>query len=185
MTSKDYEIELRIQQLRGKRRKKRFLLGLLIWCACVWIVAYLLYGVCVVEGNSMRPAFLPGDIVIYQRGKNITPDYNDVVILETEADKRIIKRIVGKAGDIIEIDEKGHLVRNGEEIREPEILFGHQDLDNEMEFPYTVPEGCFFYLGDNRPVSLDSRILGTAEQRDIKGKVIGLFRFGNWNQKTR
>lgn len=185
MTSKDYEIELQIMKLKERKRRRKFLLGLLIWCVFVWIVVNLIFGVRFVEGNSMRPSFLPGDLVIYRRELARKPEYNDVVILDTGLDQCIIKRIVGKPGDVIEIDEKGHLLRNGEEIREPEILFGYQGLDGMVEFPYTVPEGTYFYLGDNRPVSLDSRIEGAAEIKNIKGIVIGLFRFGNWNHKMR
>ena len=185
MTSRDYEIELRLQKLRETRRRKRFLTGILVWCAAVWMLVYLLFGVCVVEGNSMRPSFLPGDIVIYRRGVPKNPEYKDVVILDTGLDERIIKRIEGKPGDIIEIDEKGHLTRNGESVREPEILFGYQEADSNVTYPYTVEEEHFFYMGDNRPVSLDSRILGAAKAEDIRGKVIGVIRFGSWNQKSR
>lgn len=185
MTSKDYEIEIQIMKLRERKRKRKFLLGLFAWCVFIGIVVNLIFGVRLVEGNSMRPAFLPGDLVIYRREPGSTLEYNDVVILDTRWDQCIIKRIVGKPGDVIEIDEKGHLVRNGEEIREPEVLFGYQEADSDVTYPYTVEEGHYFYLGDNRPVSLDSRIEGAAETKDVKGIVIGLIRCGSWNQKTR
>ena len=185
MTLNDYEIDSELMQLRAKKRKRKIFIELGVWCICVWAVMNLLFGVAVVEGNSMRPAFLPGDLVIYRRNIHAEPDYNDVVIVSLPIREEIIKRIVGKPGDVIDVDEKGHLTRNGEPVREPEILFGYQDADMHTEFPYTVPEGTYFYMGDNRPVSLDSRILGVAEKKNVKGTVIGVLRFGRWNKKTR
>lgn len=146
---------------------------------------YRLFGISVVDGNSMRPAFLPGDIVIYRRGFTGNITYNDVVIVDTGIKEKIIKRIVGLPGDVIDIDEKGHITRNGEAVREPEVLFGYQDTSGGITFPYTVPENCYFYMGDNRPVSLDGRMLGAVEKSRIKGKVIVLIRAGSWANKTR
>lgn len=185
MTAKDYEIELELLQLRAKRRRRQFFTGLVLWIFVVWAGTNWFFGVSVVDGSSMRPAFLSGDIVIYRRGMVKEPEYNDVVIIDTAISGRIIKRIVGKPGDMIDVDEKGHLTRNGEAVKEPEILFGYQESDAGIEFPYHVPDGMYFYLGDNRTVSLDSRVLGAAEKKKIKGTVIGVLRFGNWNKKTR
>ena len=178
MTAKDYEIALELMKLRAARRRRRLLVGLAAWCTAIWSTLYLLFGLAVVEGSSMRPAYRHGDIVVYRRGLPQEPAYGDVVIVDTALHQKIIKRIAGKPGDVIDTDEKGHLTRNGEQIREPEVLFGIQEADTRVTFPYTVPEGMYFYLGDNRPVSLDSRILGAAAEKNIRGTVTGVVRFG-------
>lgn len=185
MTVRDYEIELELIRLRTARRRRKFFLGLVAWCIVLWAVFYFFFGIAVVEGNSMRPAFLPGDIVLYKRGTSGGLSCKDVVLVDTALHETVIKRIAGLPGDVIDVDGKGHLTRNGEAVREPEVLFGDQTSDTEISFPFMVPEGEYFFLGDNRPVSLDSRVLGTAGEEDIRGKVVALFRAGAWAGKTR
>lgn len=90
----------------------------------------------------------------------------------------MIKRIVGRPGDVIAMDDEGHLTRNGTAVKESEVIYGSQWGDAGAASPCTVPEGRYFYLGDNRPVSLDSRVLGTAGAENILGKVICVIRFG-------
>ena len=80
---------------------------------------------------------------------------------------------------MIDLDELGHLTRNGEGAAETEILFGEQDRDDWITLPYTVPEGCYFCLGDNRPRSEDSRELGAFRRREITGKVLAQFRLSS------
>ena len=100
-----------------------------------------------------------------------------MVVIDAGSPNQVIKRIAGKAGDIIEIDEKGHLTRNGRCIEETEVQFGTVSKDGtSIEYPYSVPEGSYFYLGDNRPVSLDSRFSGAVRKEKILGKVFVMMR---------
>ena len=74
----------------------------------------------------------------------------------------------------MDIDEKGNVYINGELIDEPyvsEKSLGECDID----FPYTVPEGRFFVMGDQRDTSIDSRssVIGCVEKDQIVGKVLG------------
>ena len=102
----------------------------------------------------MRPAYHQGDLVVYARLMPGGVDYGDAVILKDVFGKECIKRIVGLPGDQIVMDDTGRIYRNGA----------------------LVPEGSYFYLGDNRPVSNDSRQMGCISKKQLCGKVFLTFR---------
>ena len=84
----------------------------------------------------------------------------------------------------MEVDSEGHLTRNGAKVQETDVIYGLSETGDSVDYPYTVPEGSYFFLGDNRPVSMDSRMLGAAGKEEIKGKVIWAAGAGRWNKKT-
>ena len=65
---------------------------------------------------------------------------------------------------------------NGEVLQEAYIAEPTY-LGYDVTFPYTVPEGTVFVMGDNRNASLDSRssYVGCIDERDILGKVLLCF----------
>lgn len=177
MTELEFELELKKRKLQ-KRRQRR--IELLVVCAHVGVLLVLLYwmfGIGMVYGRSMRPAYREGDLFLYQRRFYDEPDYGDVVVIHrTGMERDIVKRIAGKPGDVIEMDEQGHLIRNGRRVDEPEVMFGEYRTNDGIPFPYTVPEGSYFCLGDNRPRSEDSRELGSFRRQEIAGKVLAQLR---------
>ena len=129
----------------------------------------------------MRPAFLEGDLILYERGGLEKLRYGDVVILQSwlEKDKHYVKRIKGVPGDIISVDASGYIERNGDAVRETEVLHGYQESDSDFHYPYRLGENEYFCMGDNRPVSLDSRTFGPAPTSQMMGKVIAVLRLGS------
>jgi len=137
-----------------------------------------------VEGMSMYPTIQPHNYLIiskipYMQG---TPEYGDIIVFkatiayEGGEEKDLIKRVIGLPGDIIEVDG-GEVYRNGEALEEPYINGGETPGDIG---PVTVSDGCIYVMGDNRPVSLDSRdpSLGEIPMDDVLGKAeIRLFPF--------
>lgn len=181
MKVQEYDLELGLMRLREKKKKRRLLTGVVIWCICIWSLLHRMYGISIVNGNSMRPSFYSKDLVIYKRGMPREPEYGDVLIIRSwlEKEKDYVKRVIGLPGDVISVDEKGYVVRNGMEVHEPEVLHGYQQEDGTMHYPYKIPENYYFVLGDNRAVSLDSRFFGAISAKQVLGKVIAVIRLGN------
>ncbi len=131
-----------------------------------------------VDGESMVPTLQNGDKLIVW-GAGYEPERGDVVIVDsyTAYGKPLVKRVIAKGGDTISIDyETGTVTVNGEVLQE-DYIAAPTYLGYDVEFPYTVPEGAVFVMGDNRNASLDSRssYIGCIDERDILGKVLICF----------
>ena len=151
---------------------------LTIVAAIAVLIATLVLPVLQIEGTSMEPTLVNGDIVLltkttsFNRGELCGFSWNN---------KLLIKRIIGIPGDWIEIDMDGTVYLNGEKLDEPyaqQLAMGECDL----EFPYQVPQEQYFVLGDMRESSIDSRstLIGCVEKDQIVGKVF----FRIWPFKT-
>ena len=118
-----------------------------------------------------------GDIIVFE-GDEITPAENGAVarvirgigqfigIVPANA-QDFVKRVIGVAGDHIEILE-GRVLVNGVELDEPYVNF----TDLRSSGPFDVPEGQLFVLGDNRPNSSDSRFgLGFVDIDHVVGRA--------------
>lgn len=134
------------------------------------IIATRIFNVLQVSGNSMEPTLYPGNLLIstkifgYEKGDIIAFYYNDSVL---------IKRIIASEGDIVYIDDLGNVFVNSQQLEEKyveELAYGNCDIT----FPYRVPSGELFVLGDNRATSVDSRSknLGTISEDRVLGKIV-------------
>jgi signal peptidase I len=83
--------------------------------------------------------------------------------------------IIGKQNDVIVMDsESGNLQVNGT-TQTGEIMYPTYAKDG-IEYPYRVPEGTLFLLGDYRTQAEDSRDFGPVPLNKIQGKVITIVR---------
>lgn len=169
-------IELLRKELEREESRYHFrrtiltITGVLVVAAAITaLLATRLFVLLEINGASMTPTLNEGEIVILRQTKDI--ETGDLVGFYYGG-KILLKRAIGSAGDYIDIDEEGNVYVNNEMISEPyleEKKLGRCELD----FPYQVPEGMIFVLGDNRAVSIDSRIkaIGCVEDGQIVGKV--------------
>ena len=157
------------------------------------------------------------------------PNYGDLVVFKTPSDNRTdyIKRLIGLPGDTVQFKD-GKLFLNGNEILRtrvnnrykircgslsPEVNSFKETLPNGKEYVavynklgtmqntdvYKVPSSHFFFLGDNRDCSKDSRYLssvGYVSNENLVGKASIIFfsndtvsgsvlKFWNWDQSLR
>ena len=98
------------------------------------------------------------------------PQRFDVVICRYpgRGDTNFVKRVVGLPGDTIEIRD-GYLYVNGEKYDEPYIRDEYRTGALNTYGPYTVPDGCYFVMGDHRNRSNDSRSVGAISRDMIVG----------------
>lgn len=130
-----------------------------------------------------------------------SPQRGDVVVFipPHEPDKNYVKRLIGVAGDTLEMRNK-QLLRNGQSQNEPYVQ--HTDPSNDVyapsmywqcEYrparlkdadcrptrdnwgPVVVPAGYFMMLGDNRDDSEDSRYWGFVDRNAVKGKPLFIY----------
>ncbi len=145
--------------------------GILVVVAAISaLMATRLFVLIKINGDSMKPTLEDGEIVFIRQTKDI--EKGDIVGFYYGG-RILLKRAIGSAGDDIDIDQDGTVYVNGEKIDEPYL--DKKDLGKcELEFPYQVPEGMIFVLGDNRAISIDSRIksIGCVEKDQIVGKVV-------------
>ncbi|UVI32581.1 signal peptidase I [Paenibacillus spongiae] len=98
------------------------------------------------------------------------PDRGDIVIINgPESEQRLIKRVIGLPGDVIDMKD-GQIYVNGT-LTEESYVKG-STYPNGLEVPYEVPEGKLFVMGDNREHSTDSRELGPISVSSIEGRAI-------------
>lgn len=138
-----------------------------------------------VNGTSMNPTLQHGDWLTVNAVPTKVEKGDIVVITQPNyLNEPIIKRVIAKGGDTVDIDFIEHTVKvNDLVLYEPYIAEPTANMGDYV-YPMTVPEGCVFVMGDNRNDSLDSRFksIGFIDERYILGKVgIRLFPIGDWN----
>ncbi len=163
------------ESIRKERRKKNRLSlcrDLLITAAVIFVLFSLIAGIAVVQRDSMNPGLNDGSVTLFYRLCN-TYKRNDIVIFKLEdKGELLIKRVVAIAGDTVDIDDKtGELLVKNVVQKENTVIGKTYSRNNGIEFPYAVPDGYVFVLGDNREASVDSRDFGAISTGSLIGKV--------------
>lgn len=160
--------------------------------AIALIFAYLLHPVNVV-GESMVPTLNSGDKVFMSMvSANISN--GDIIVINNDAsymfsqatgniiknnsaqfNECIIKRVIACENQTIDIDfETGQVTVDGKVLDEPYINEITKKDSGAFSYPFTVPEGYYFVMGDNRNRSTDSRspYVGLVKEEQIYGKAV-------------
>jgi signal peptidase I len=221
---------MKIATLRSRARHywRKEVRPLLVMALVLFSVRSSLADWNVVPTGSMKPTILEGDRVFVNKlaydlkvpfttwhlAEWANPKRGDIVVFFSPHDgTRLIKRVVGLPGDVVELRNE-QLTINGNrldytplssqvsgqlsETERQHSLFATEELPAHSHAvmaipslpakrsfaPVTVPEGCYFMMGDNRDNSFDSRYFGVVERKRIVGKatdvVVSLDKSDHW-----
>ncbi len=118
-----------------------------------------------------------GDIIIFSENQSKSTQNNWVkefinnikyTFKVDENNDRLVKRIIGLPGDTIDIRD-GYVYVNDEKLEEAYIK--GETINREIRMPLKIGDNKLFVLGDNRPVSKDSRTFGLVDYNQVQGKV--------------
>ncbi len=161
---------------------------LILTVVFVLLATTFLFRHTVVVGGSMNNTLKDGQHLIIS-DVFYSPKRGDIVVIEnkeeTGIDTPIIKRVIGIAGDTIEIKRDG-VYLNGSlleesyavEVGNDYLSYGFTRYDpsaaniDKTVYTYHIGEGEVFVLGDNRFHSEDSRMFGAVTEKAILGRVI-------------
>lgn len=151
------------------KKRKKIICSVFIIVEILMIATISSLKILQVNGNSMEPSLYTGDILIasqffkFEKGDMIAFYYNESIL---------IRRIIATDGDVVIIEDNGEVYVNSVKIEENYIKnFSYGNCN--IEFPYQVPKGQVFVLGDNREISIDSRntSIGCISEEQIIGKI--------------
>lgn len=154
---------------------KKDIIILLLTILLVTFVQDKLFCVAVVRGHSMEQTFQDGDLLFIRKGWLVKPTgikRNDIVVVQLQdSDMKVVKRVVGVAGDDIDIRDDSVYLNDT-------LLVEAYAQGKTRRYAFTVvgkvPEDCVYVLGDNREFSSDSREFGFVSVDNIFGVWSGV-----------
>ena len=148
------------------------------------LLRFFVFDVFTVPTGSMLDTIQEGDLLV---GEKITlhfdpPKRGDVVTFYSpiKKDTMLVKRVIATAGQTVDLRD-GAVYVDGEKLDEPytegkpSTSLADQPGARITDYPYTVPDGCVFVMGDNRTNSLDSRFFGPVPLETITTKTLFIF----------
>ena len=153
----------------GKKKRRRHSFLAAVWSnvqIVLWafIIAFILCQFVIVNAvvptGSMENTVLSGSRVIGNRLAYVIdePERGDIVIFRypVDEDTLYLKRIIGLPGETVEIRD-GKIYIDGSDTPLTEDYLPEEWVSGNDGYTFTVPEGAYLMLGDNRNVSLDAR----------------------------
>ena len=134
------------------------------------LTAYLFFGyICIpaqISGASMEPTYFRVGFNFCWRPSYwfSSPNYGDIVIIRYTNKKLYLKRLIGKPGDTIAIQD-GQLIRNGKKVLEAYVK-----KSSNWNLPErTVQKGKIYVIGDNRSMPIENHKFGAVKIKRLYG----------------
>ncbi len=163
-----------IPTLPSDRKHLPLLAALSVLLIGLLLIFNVLNTVVKVDGDSMFPTLHNGDRVLVSRGYDVA-QRGDIISFAALIDGRrdtLIKRVVALGGDTVEVIGDTVVVNGIKDAETYPVLKGSGLF---RIAPFRVPAGTVYVMGDNRPVSLDSRFFGPVYLSDIRGEARYIF----------
>ncbi|MBE7491883.1 MAG: signal peptidase I [Planctomycetes bacterium] len=130
-----------------------------------------------VEGPSMLPVLVEGDVLLVDERADLVP--LGIYVLEVEGENNpLVKRLVGLPGQTMDA-RYGRLFADDTEVHPrrgdaPDTWNTDRPVPSifTSRLPRRLEDGQYFFLGDNPPVSRDSRQFGPVGREAIRGRVV-------------
>ncbi len=174
--------EIKEEKKGGLAAAAKETVSFLMYIAIVFVLTYLVIHYVgqrtEVSGSSMESTLSDGDNLIVDKisYRFRAPERYDIIVFpyKYEEDTYYIKRIIGLPGETVQIDEKGTIFIDGQELEES---YGREVIALNKrglaEKPVTLGTDEYFVMGDNRNHSQDSRDPSVAniKREDIIGRA--------------
>lgn len=172
----------------SSRRTGSSILGYLGTVILAVLIAFLLrtfvVGVYQVPSGSMLDTIQIGDMLV---GEKVTlnfeePKRGDIVTFESPRDPAttLIKRVVATEGQEVDLKD-GVLYVDGvpesASYTEGKPTYSLSEMEGSagIQYPYVVPDGCVFVMGDNRTNSADSRFFGPVSVKAVTSRALFIY----------
>ena len=165
------------------RSPLRSLVGIIVMVAIVVLVTVglrtFVFVPYEIPSGSMEETIMTGDMVFSEKVSYYLrePQRGDIVTFDDPevAGRTLIKRVIATGGQTVDLVD-GNVVVDGVTLDEPYTNgkeswpLARTAVGEDISFPYTVPEGELWVMGDNRTASQDSRYFGSIPVSSVTGR---------------
>lgn len=173
----DNSMEIKEEQKLTRKSNKDDILSWVKMIVAAFLIAIILrtyiFQMALVNQISMDPTLHEGQMLVISKINYLLgdPQRGDIVVLKDEVEnKLLIKRIIGLPGEEIQL-QNGKVYINSKELQPDYTSFPTYAYSQEA---WSLPQGEYFVLGDNRERSRDSRSenVGLVNRENIIGKAV-------------